>query len=163
MKKPVVGHSAVVVFNTFCPQRLVKEEMEMVSFVSLFIGGSAVIALIIVVLMRCFLLVVTVENMSMAPTLKSGDRVLMIRHWPTRWLRKGQIVLIEPGLGTNVGPTLLAVMPYIKRIVALGGETVTISNTDITAHTYSFNHKINHEQRQQVWHIPAGYLFVSGR
>jgi hypothetical protein len=87
---------------------------------------------------------------------------LMIRHWPTGWLRKGQIVLIEPGLGTDVGPTLLAVMPYIKRIVALGGETVTISNTDITAHTYSFNHKINHEQRQQVWHIPAGYLFVQG-
>ena len=133
----------------------------MASFVLLFIGGSGVIALVIVVLMRCILLVVTVENRSMAPTLEAGDRVLMIRHWPTRWLRKGQIVLIEPGRGAG-GPTLFAVMPYIKRIAALGGETLTISLTEIAACNYSFNHKINHEQSQQVWHIPAGHLFVQG-
>jgi signal peptidase I len=126
------------------------------------IGGSAVPALLILMLMRCFLLVVTVENRSMAPTLEAGDRVLMIRHWPTRWLRKGQIVLIEPGFGTAIGPTLLAATPYIKRIVALGGETFTISNTDITIHNYSCNHKIDHAQNQQVWHIPAGHLFVQG-
>jgi signal peptidase I len=136
--------------------------MEMVSFVLLFIGGSAVIALITVVLMRCFLIVVTVENMSMVPTLEAGDRVLMIRHWPTRWLRKGQIVLIAPGRGVGAEPRLLTATPYIKRIVALGGETFTISNTDIPVHNYSFNYKINHEQNQQVLHIPTGHLFVQG-
>ena len=134
----------------------------MASFVLLFIGGLGVIALVIVMLMRCVLLVVTVENRSMAPTLEAGDRVLMIRHWPARWLRKGQIVLIEPGRGAAAGPALFAVTPYIKRVVALGGETLTISHTGIAARNYSFNHKINHEQSQQVWCIPAGHLFVQG-
>jgi hypothetical protein len=54
------------------------------------------------------------------------------------------------------------VTPYIKRIVALGGEALTISHTGIAARNYSFNHKINHKQSQQVWHIPAGHLFVQG-
>ncbi len=134
----------------------------MASFVLLFIGGSGVIALVIVMLMRCILLVVTVENKSMAPTLEAGDRVLMIRHWPTRWLRKGQIVLIEPGRGVAAEPMLFAATSYIKRIVALSGETLTISHSDITARNYSFNHKIYYEQNQQVRHIPAGYLFVQG-
>ena len=134
----------------------------MVFFVLLFIGGLTVIVLVIVMLMRCILLVVTVENRSMAPTLEAGDRVLMIRHWPTRWLRKGQIVLIEPRCGAATGPTLFAVIPYIKRIVALGGETLTVSHSDIAVRDYSFNHMINYEQSQQVWHIPAGYLFVQG-
>lgn len=132
----------------------------MAYFVLLFIGGSGVIALVIV--MRCILIVVTVENRSMAPTLEAGDRVLMIRYWPARWLRKGQIVLIEPGRGAAAGSALFAVMPYIKRIVALGGETLTISNTNIAARNYSFNHKIRHEPSQQMWHIQAGHVFVQG-
>lgn len=133
----------------------------MASFILLFIGGSGVIALVIVMLTRCILLVVTVENRSMVPTLEAGDRVLMIRHWPARWLRKGQIVLIEAGRGATAGPTLFAVKPYIKRIVALGGEMLTISHTSIAAHNYS-NNKINYEQSQQVWQIPTGHLFVQG-
>ena len=134
----------------------------MASFVLLIIGGSGVIALVIAMLMRCILLVVTVENRSMAPTLETGDRVLIIRHWPARWLRKGQIVLIEPGRGATDAPTLFAVRPYIKRIVALSGEMLTISHTEIAAGNYSFNLKINYEQSQQVWHIPAEHLFVQG-
>src|SRR4051794_11342765 len=111
--------------------------MEMVFFVLLFIGGLTVIVLVIVMLMRCILLVVTVESRSMAPTLEAGDRVLMIRHWPTGWLRKGQIVLIEPRCGVATVPTLFAVMPYNKRIVALGGETLTVSHSNIAARNYS--------------------------
>lgn len=134
----------------------------MASFVFFFISGLGVIALVIVMLMRYILLVVIVENRSMAPTLEAGDRVLVIRRWPTRWLRKGQIVLIESGRGVAAEPALFAVTPYIKRIVALGGETLVISHSDIAGRNYSFNHKVNYEQSQQVWHIPVGYLFVQG-
>lgn len=130
-------------------------------FVLLFISSLGGIAFVIMMLMHYILLVVSVENGSMAPTLEAGDRVLMIRHWPTRWLCKGQIVLIELGCGGAAESMIFAVTPYIKRIVALSGETLTISHTDIVAN-YSFNHKINNEQSQQVWHIPAGYLFVQG-
>jgi signal peptidase I len=136
--------------------------MEMAPFVLLFIGGSGVIAFAIVLLLHYILLEVTVENRSMAPALEAGDRVLMIRHWPTRWLRKGQIVLIEPGRGVAAEATFFAATLYIKRIVALGGETLTISHTGIAAGNDSFNHKRNNEQSQPVWHIPAGHLFVQG-
>ena len=131
-------------------------------FVLLFISGLGGIALVIVMLMHYILLIVCVENSSMAPTLEAGARVLMIRHWPSRWLHKGQIVLIELGHGASAKTTLFAVTLYINRIVALSGETLTISHTGTATYNYSFNHKINYEQSQQVWHIPAGYLFVQG-
>lgn len=136
--------------------------MNIVFFVLLLIGVLGIIAFVIVMLMHYILLVVRVENESMTPALKAGDRVLMLRYYSTRWLRKGQIVLIEPRLGVATEPRLFTATPYIKRIVALGGETLTISPTDISMHSNLYSHKINHEQSQHVWHIPTEHLFVQG-
>jgi signal peptidase I len=42
------------------------------------------------------LVVVSVHGDSMAPTLRVGDRVLVLRRWPHRWLRRGEVILLKP-------------------------------------------------------------------
>jgi signal peptidase I len=79
---------------------------------------------------RKLLVVAVVKGKSMAPTLREGDRVLMVRY-PWWVLRRGQIVairfpgypagqwqgLIEPPAGSDPEWT-------IKRIVARGGDLI---------------------------------------
>ncbi len=124
------------------------------------IAMLGILLLIIMFLMRYVLLVVTVENRSMTPTLEAGDRVLMVRHWPTRWLRKGHIVLIDSGYGMPTRPKYFTTAFYIKRIVALGGETLSTSHTNTADSTYPSEHNVGNEQDH--WFIPAGYFFAQG-
>jgi len=114
------------------------------------------------VLIHSFLVVVTVENVSMTPTLEPGDRVLVVRPWPTKWLRKGYIVLVWPWRSSSAEPTLFEVKPYIKRIVGLGGEALTASLTEEAKTDHSHEHHTDSHQSQQTWHIPQGHIFVRG-
>jgi signal peptidase I len=72
-------------------------------------------AVLVLVLVRAFVAEpVRVSGDSMAPTLRSGDVVLVARHGG---LRVGQLVLLrEPDDGG----------PVVKRLVAVGGQTVEI-------------------------------------
>lgn len=72
------------------------------------LGGAAV-------LLRTGYLAVRVHGSSMAPTLRTGDRVLVRRVRPDR-LRRGQIVVIAHRPGPGDPPFL------IKRAVALPGD-----------------------------------------
>ena len=56
---------------------------------------SLLIILIGFVLLWTIMVVVRVEHDSMSPALRHGDRVVVWRHWPTRWLRHGHIVLVH--------------------------------------------------------------------
>jgi signal peptidase I len=132
----------------------------MTIFLFLLSANLGIFLLVIMFLMRSILLVVTVENRSMMPTLEAGDRVLMVRHWPTRWLRKGHIVLINPGYGMPARPKCFATPFYIKRIVALGGERLSTFHQSITDGTYPSEHNVGNEQDH--WYIPAGYFFAQG-
>ena len=115
------------------------------------------------VLIRSYLAVVTVENVSMSPALEHGDRVLIMRHCPARWLRKGHIVLIWPSRTSPTEPTLFDVKPYIKRIIGLGGETLTISSPSAGGATrVQLPQDANSRYSQQTWHIPKGHIFVRG-
>src|SRR5687768_12808233 len=86
---------------------------------SLAFGISALLLVLVLVigLARAFLVVVTVTTTSMQPTLVEGDRVLVVRHWPRRWLRRGQIVIVRPGPASEMGT------PLIKRIAGLPGDS----------------------------------------
>jgi len=42
---------------------------------------------------RVFLVIITVQGYSMYPALLPGDRLLVLRHWPSKGLHKGQIVV----------------------------------------------------------------------
>lgn len=98
----------------------------------------------------------------MYPTLVPGDRILVLRRYPTNWLRKGKIVLLkmehqEPPLpGFNSSPSTL----YVKRIVGVGGETLVTTRNDEEFISHSNQLLLNSEQR--MWHIPPSFIFVRG-
>jgi signal peptidase I len=105
--------------------------------------------------------IATVENMSMFPTLEPGHRVLVIKYWPSRWLRKGQIILLTPSRGwiardgRPANTALVESHLYIKRIVALAGET-------FIAPIGQQKEGGIPENTQACWYIPQGYIFVCG-
>ncbi|MEV4132167.1 S26 family signal peptidase [Dactylosporangium sp. NPDC049742] len=76
----------------------------------------------LLVLRRRFL-AVTVTGVSMEPTLRPGDRVL-VRRVPLHRVRRGQLVVIRPPAGL---PHPQDSPPWmVKRAVALPGDTVPI-------------------------------------
>lgn len=98
----------------------------------------------------------------MSPTLEPGDRVLVLRHWPDKWLRKGNIVLVWPTYTSSMKLTLFEVKSYIKRIVGIGGEILTLSRDEEGETDQLRQYDRGNHQRQKVWHIPLGHIFVCG-
>ena len=127
----------------------------MASFLFILAGCLVIFTLILGILIHSYLAVVTVENVSMSPTLEHGDRVLAMRRCPIAWLRKGHIVLVWPSRTSSSGPTLFEVKPYIKRIIGLGEETLTVSLHEEAG-------TADPQRYKQLWHIPQGYIFVCG-
>lgn len=130
-------------------------------FSFLVLSFMAILSLTAVVLIRHYLAVVTVENVSMSPTLEPGDRVLVRRRrWPPLRLKKGNIVLVGPTL--SVKPGFSEITPYIKRIVGVGGEILRISLDEEKETERGGLDDRDTSQRQKVWQIPQGHLFVCG-
>lgn len=103
---------------------------------------------------RLALVVVTVQNRSMAPTLQPGDRVLVLRRWPARWLCKGMIVIVAPESEPRTGAPPFGVRtPFIKRVIGLPGEQLSLPMTqpDDPAPT-----------ENSIWSIPPAHFFVRG-
>lgn len=130
------------------------------------ITGSLVAGFLIFVVyfgIRELLIAVTVENQSMWPTLLDGDRVLVLRYWPARWLRRGHIVLVWPWPHeVSDGPKPFGVIPFIKRIRALPGDLLVthISELDeLHKHRMQFLHG---KDGTREWLIPAKHFFVRG-
>jgi len=110
------------------------------------------------VLARTCLLVIIVITQSMAPTLEAGDRVLVLRKFLVPRLRKGQIVILTLPHKTERNSKSSRPLFYIKRIAALGGETFEDEHTDVNRRIID----TQSDQRQHIWHIPPGFLFVCG-
>ncbi len=75
------------------------------------------IALAITLLLRNFVFtLVRVDGASMEPTLKSGERLVMIRlgYEP----KAGDIVVVDPANGSSA--------PYIKRVIGMPGDVVEL-------------------------------------
>ena len=70
-------------------------------------------------------------------------------------------MLVCPWRTSSTDPNLFEVTAYIKRIIGLGPETLTIINPyDGVEHPQQ--HDKDGQQTQQVWHIPQGHIFVRG-
>jgi type IV secretory pathway protease TraF len=100
----------------------------------------------------------------MYPALRNGDRVLALRKWPETWLRRGQIVLVDPWLASFPSKTeyLKSQKPFIKRIAAVAGETLVTSATDLSSALRPDQLALYNQAGQCVWHIPARSIFVLG-
>jgi len=109
----------------------------------LLIGGAFLYCL------RTAFVVTSVYGSSMAPTFHPGDRLLVLRWWPRRYLRRGIVILLKPT------PQLLNSYA-IKRITGLAGDVVE------TDRTTDASYGLGRTYRQ--WHgvVPTGHVFVVG-
>jgi signal peptidase I len=127
----------------------------------------AISGLVSIVFARCCLLIAKVTQASMLPTLQPGDRVLIVRRWPVRWLRgkrgefAGQVVLVRPP-DAQPNTSLFGFTPYIKRLVALPGDVYTIGLSDLDEFKQHQQRHLFDAQGQRTWHIPPGYCFLQG-
>jgi signal peptidase I len=94
---------------------------------------------LLIVIARRKLLLVTVDGLSMLPTLDNGQRVLVWRGSPDR-LRQGQIVVF--GSASDASDGLL-----VKRLIALPGDPMPLRGSPALA-------------RFSV--VPTGYGIVAG-
>ncbi len=128
--------------------------------------GCALVFLIGVgIVGRAMLLVVTVKGRSMAPTLQEGDRVLVLRKWPARWLGKGVVIVVRPwsqDATTQQGPRKKAPVPFIKRVIGLPGDTLETFTAETNAFSKSLVSRVRDGYGHRIWHIPPDHLFVRG-
>jgi len=60
------------------------------------VAAARALAALVLEALASQLVVVSIHGDSMAPTLRVGDRVLVLRRWPRRWLRRGEVILLKP-------------------------------------------------------------------
>lgn len=116
----------------------------------------------LILLLRSALLVIVIHGESMAPTLRQGDRILVLRRFLARRLRKGQVVIItlpddQEGLNSALDS---AQGYYVKRAVALAGESFTAIVSALPRSKHIFSRE--GQENLQSWLIPAGHVFVCG-
>lgn len=128
--------------------------------------------LFIFIFIRCFILITTVQGMSMSPTLFPGDRLIVLRYWPGRWLRKGQVVvgdlkkvLIKIS-GSKDETFLRSILgdsdKFVKRVIGLPGDTVVIHRSEINKEIQTILEMEFNIDNNLVWEIPTGFCFVRG-
>ena len=116
--------------------------------------------LFVMILLRTLLLIVTVEGTSMIPTFNPGDRLLVMRFWPKRLVRKGHIVVGNLPFG-QYSPFLEENPLFIKRVVALPLESYVTDIHELLPHQQT-QQAIHYHLGKRVWKIPAGHIFVKG-
>lgn len=132
----------------------------MLVYLLLLLGGPPALLTATVVLARSILVVVTVENQSMSPTLEPGDRVLVLRRF-SRHPNQGDIVVVWPWDIPPTGPTPFGVRePFIKRVIGLPGQTLVTSITELDATNRARELAAHDNSGRRVWHIPLGHYFV---
>jgi signal peptidase I len=115
----------------------------------------------VLIITRQFLMIATVEQNSMAPTICDGERLLIFHPWPAQWLRSRQIVLIDPPENGDTHSFLVS-KPNVKRVIGLPGETVTVTLSDLDERKQEFNRPLYDADGKRVWYIPSEYFFVRG-
>lgn len=123
---------------------------------------TLVISLILFVAINFVSARIRVESVSMKETLLPGDFVLVNRiayelgNFTTGDIERGDIIVFDP--------PFVAPEPYIKRIVGLPGEEITIQDGDVYIDDVlmleSYIQTSFHTQGS--WKIPQGEVFVMG-
>jgi len=140
---------------------------------------SIVIAFFLAMLIRTFFIqAFKIPSGSMTPTLKVGDRLMVnkLKYGPKIPFTKSKRF---PGLGTTErGDIIVFIYPrnpkknYIKRLIAFGGETVEIIDSDIyindelvedpfIKNIFYYNRGIYGREYKRV-KVPEGTVFVLG-
>ena len=134
-----------------------KERMKR-SIISL--GITVITALILAFLLRSFVFVLaTVDGPSMEPTLQNNEKILVTRYsYYFHEIERGDVFVCR--FDNENYPDY-----YVKRVVALGGETVKIENGIVYVNDVPLEENyIKEPPRNDMEEVlvPAGYVFVMG-
>jgi len=122
------------------------------------------LAVVISVVLNLFVVQVTeVRQRSMELTLEQNDRVLVSKlDYRFGTPQRGDIIVFNP-------PTADATIPYVKRVIAVGGETVDLRNGNVFVNGKQVDipqaHGATQPQAPQVAYpftVPEGQIFVMG-
>lgn len=118
--------------------------------------GAIVASLTVIVLLLTYVLrVVGVDGGSMLPTLEDDDRLLLT--YASDEFEYGDIVVIDRYAGE----------PLIKRVIAVGGDTIEIINTEVfvngvrLSESYIRGNTVPRDMTGEVL-VPEGFVFVMG-
>lgn len=135
-------------------------------------------AVIAVVIIFCFLFrVATIDGDSMLHTLYGGDaygrnadKVIITNLFYTP--KNGDIVVISRNVENSVESQLTGQGPIIKRVIAVGGQTVNIDNETKTVYVDGVALKEDYTSSETMipanggvefpLYVPEGYIFVLG-
>ena len=126
---------------------------------------TPVFLLIALVILQNLLCIVTVESNSMTPTLSEGDRLLVLRYWPRTFLHRGQIVVVWPvpsQISFNSHPKPFGLIPFIKRIVGLPGDTLVTYLNEVSDFHRPRLQPLHDVSGKRIWTIPGKHIFVRG-
>ena len=122
------------------------------------------LAVVISVVLNLFVVQVTeVRQQSMRPTLEQNDRVLVSKlDYRFSAPERGDIIVFTP-------PTPDPTIPYVKRIIAVGGETIDLRNGNVFVNGERLDipqaPAATQPQSPQVAYpftVPEGQVFVMG-
>jgi signal peptidase I len=122
------------------------------------------LAVVISVVLNLFVVQVTeVRQRSMETTLEQNDRVLVSKvDYRLGPAQRGDIIVFNP-------PTLDSTIPYVKRVIAVGGETIDLRNGNVFVNGRQVDfpqaHGSTQAQSPQVAYpftVPDGQVFVLG-
>jgi signal peptidase I len=121
------------------------------------------LAVVISVVLNLFIVQVTeVRQRSMEPTLLQGDRVLVSKvDYRFAAPQPGDIVVFNPTTDVQI--------PYVKRVVAVAGETVELRSGQLFVNgqprSFSGAHGLTTAQSPEIKYpllVPAGEFFAMG-
>lgn len=127
-------------------------------------------AIIAVVIIFCFVFrIATIDGDSMNNTLHHNDRVVITNFNYTP--KNGDIVVISRNVANSIESQTSGNEPIIKRVIAVGGQTVNIDFKDggkvyvdgkALKDDYISSPTINNGDVEFPLYVPEGYIFVLG-
>ena len=121
-------------------------------------------AIIAVVIIFCFVFrIATIDGDSMNNTLHNRDRIVItnFNYEP----KNGDIVVISRNVRNSIENQSLGVEPIIKRVIAVGGQTVDIdfeNGGKVYVDDYISSPTIDNGDVEFPLYVPKGYIFVLG-